>query len=58
MGSDDANEGPRPGECWEHRWVLEGASMSPEGAQMNYVCRRCGAIMVDPSPDADEHRRP
>ncbi|KAE8764681.1 3-oxoacyl-ACP reductase [Georgenia thermotolerans] len=54
MGMDDANEGPDSGECWEHKWVLEGASVSSKGSQMNYVCRRCGAVMVDASGGAED----
>jgi len=41
MGLDD------DADCVEHRWVLRGASMTPSGAQVDYRCGRCGAVMVE-----------
>jgi len=41
MGLDD------DADCVEHQWVLRGASMTPSGAQVDYRCGRCGAVMVE-----------
>lgn len=41
MGLDD------DADCVEHRWVLQGVSLTRAGAQVDYVCARCGAVMVE-----------
>ena len=41
MGMDD------DGDCVEHRWVLRGVSMTTQGSQVDYVCARCPAVMVE-----------
>lgn len=47
MGRDDRNEGHGPGECPEHRWVMQGATVTPAGSQVDSVCARCGALLVE-----------
>lgn len=41
MGADDDQD------CVEHLWVLAGASIGPDGSQLDYKCSRCPAVMVE-----------
>ena len=46
MGCDDANEGHQVGECVEHEWAASGVTFAGDGAHVDYVCGRCGSLMV------------
>ncbi len=51
MGADD------DASCVEHVWVMQGATFTMAGAQVDYVCRRCGALSVQ-GPDQLTGRQP
>lgn len=51
MGSDDANEGDGDGECVEHVWQLQAATLNADGAYLEKRCVRCPAVvMTRPGP--------